>query len=561
MTFANNKTPGHSSNCAAMFRAARVTTSRGFSTRRTRRRLLSLHRAVVMSPWIFIVVAVCQAASTAADAVPELCNLIDQPMYCRCDVADPSEDVTDVRCYIGRKLTPDHVVFRAFKRQTGVTALEFTAFGGDYHLDFVPRHALHHTPQIERLKISQAELGDLKHLSFHNLSRLAVLSLDSNEITGLDVEAIAHLPRLKRLELGDNKLRRLRAGSLTDLPSLTHLFLERNQLEVVDDGAFEDLNSVRELDLSDNLIEELSEASFRGLSRVRRLDLFRNRLQRLSSRVFSGMPEVAELDLKYNNISEVDPQAFDGLPQLTVLYLSYNRLRVLPAHMFRGAPNLVSVDLSQNQLLTITWRTVQDLAKIGAQSFDMSLTGNKFSCDCRLAWILHLENATGNAKFRRELRHIKCDFETPSVAASNATSSKVVRLSIKQLGCPEDYERPALGDHQQTTPPSAHHLDHDDNDELIDYDDAGSATEAEHLDKIPLRPHPSRDWSGEDKRSSVRNDAEVILNQRKAVEKDSAASSAGVNSDVAASKGERRAAVSVASVVALTCAVALSCCS
>lgn len=524
--------------------------------------MLSLHCPVVMSPWIFVAVTACLAASATADAVPELCNLIDQPMYCRCDVADPTEDVTDVRCYVGRKLAPDDLVFRAFERQPGVTALEFTAFGGDYHLDFVPKRALHHTPQLERLKISQAELGDLKRLSFHNLSRLAVLSLDSNEITGLDVEAIAHLPRLKRLELGDNKLKRLRAGSLKDLPSLTHLFLERNQLAVVEDGAFEDLNAVRELDLSDNLIEELTENSFRGLSRVRRLDLFRNGLRRLSSRVFSGMPEVAELDLKYNNISEVDSQAFDGLPQLTVLYMSYNRLRVLPAHMFRGAPNLVSVDLSQNQLLTITWRTVQDLAKIGAQSFDMSLTGNMFSCDCRLAWILHLENFTGNAKFRRELRHVKCDFETPSAAAANVTSSKVVRLSAKQLGCPEDYERPSLGDRLQTTPPSAHLLDHDNNDDLFDYEGDDSHTQAAPLDKIPLRPQPSRDWSAEDTRFSVRNDVEVILNQRKAVEKDSAASSTGVNSDVAASKSERRTTVSAASLaVALTWAVARSSCS
>lgn len=510
-------------------------------------------------------VALWLAASATANPVPELCNLIDQPMYCRCDAGDATEDVTNVRCYVGRKLPPDHVVFRAFERQPGVTSLEFTAFGGDYHLDFVPKRALHLTPQIERLKISQAELGDLKHLSFHNLSRLAVLSLDSNEITGLDFEAIAHLPRLKRLELGDNKLKRLRAGSLKDLPSLTHLFLERNQLEVVEDGSFEDLNALRELDLSDNLIEELTEDSFRGLSRVRRLDLFRNKLQRLSSRVFSGMPEVAELDLKYNNISEVEPQAFDGLPQLTVLYLSNNRLRVLPAHMFRGAPNLVSVDLSQNQLLTITWRTVQDLAKIDAQSFDMSLTGNKFSCDCRLVWILHLENATENAKFRRELRHVKCDFETSSAVAANVTSSKVVRLSAKQLGCPEDYERPAVGDRQQTAvvgtkPPSE--LDHDNNDDFSDYDEAGSATEAEHVDKNAFRSQPSRDWPREDAPSSARNDVEVILNQRKAVEKDSAASSTGMNSNVVASKSERRAPVSAASLaVALTCAVALSCCS
>ncbi|KAH8023524.1 hypothetical protein HPB51_014773 [Rhipicephalus microplus] len=287
------------------------------------------------------------------DLVPDLCHLIDQPMYCRCDTGDEDE-VAEVTCYVGRKLPMDHIVFQSFEQQPSVVSVAFTAFGSEYKLDFVPTLALLHMPQIERVKISQAELGDVKPHAFHNLSRIAVLSLDSNEITSLDADAIADLPRLKKLELADNKLRRLRAGSLKNLPSLTHLFLERNRLELVDDGAFEDLGALRELELSDNAIQKLSEQSFRGLERVARLDLFRNKLTRLEARVFSAMPQLAELDLKYNELSEVDPLAFEGLPQLTVLYMSYNRLRVLPAHMFRGAPNLVSVDLSQNQLLTLT---------------------------------------------------------------------------------------------------------------------------------------------------------------------------------------------------------------
>ncbi|KAH8023503.1 hypothetical protein HPB51_014752 [Rhipicephalus microplus] len=346
--------------------------------------LASPFNFTVMYSQISLLAAACLTAFSAYavpdELVPDLCNFIDQPMYCRCDTADLTEEVTDVTCYVVRKLQPDHIVFDSLKRQPTITALAFNAFGGDYRLEFVPTQALRHLRNLERLKVSQAKLGDLKTHSFHNLSRLVVLSLDSNEITSLDTTSIVDLPRLKKLELADNKLRRLRAGSLKNLPALTQLFLERNQLELVDDGAFEDLRALRELELSDNAIQKLSEQSFRGLERVARLDLFRNKLTRLEARAFSAMPQLAELDLKYNELSEVDPLAFEGLPQLTVLYMSYNRLRVLPAHMFRGAPNLVSVDLSQNQLLTLTWRTVQDLAKIDAESFDMSLTGiRKFS--------------------------------------------------------------------------------------------------------------------------------------------------------------------------------------
>lgn len=363
-------------------------------------------------------------------------------MYCRCDGEDYADDATDVSCYITRPLTADHVVFKSFQNHLSLVSLAFNAFDLKHKLSFVPSDALKHCSQLERLKFTQSDLGALKSRSFYNLSRLALLSLDSNAITELEPESIASMPRLKRLELGDNKLTKIPAGALRDLPTLTQVFLERNDIRSIEDGAFADLHNVRELDLSDNAIESLSERTFEGLSRVVRLDLFRNKVRRLESRTFSALPALIELDLKYNGVTEVDPLAFDGLPQLSVLYLSYNRLRILPAHMFRGAPNLVTVDLSQNQLLTLTWRSVQDLSKIQSESFDMSLTGNEFMCDCRLAWMLHLENATRNEKFRRELRHVKCSFEqTPGNMSS---STKVARLGLRQLGCSEDYAPPDL---------------------------------------------------------------------------------------------------------------------
>lgn len=327
--------------------------------------------------WYLLLVFVSLSTTTAVptELVPNLCKLIDQPLFCRCDAEDITEDATDVTCYVLRDVTEDHVVFKAFQKHPSVVSIEFNTFGQDHKLHFVPSEALQHTPLLERLKFVQADLGILKSHSFFNLSKLAALSLDSNEIADMEKESIAYLPRLKKLELADNKLKKLRARAISHLPALTHMFLERNQIDTIEDLAFAGLGNVKELDLSDNIIERLNEKTFRGLNRVIRLDMFRNKLQRLDARVFSGMPMLVELDLKYNQISEVDPLAFDGVPHLTILYLSFNHLRVLPAHMFMGAPNLVTIDLSQNELLTLTWRTVQDLRKIGAESFDMSLTG------------------------------------------------------------------------------------------------------------------------------------------------------------------------------------------
>uniref|UniRef100_V5GL83 Putative connectin n=2 Tax=Ixodes ricinus TaxID=34613 RepID=V5GL83_IXORI len=466
---------------------------------------------------IFLTATFQAGASQAEDLVPNLCNLIDQALYCRCDTDDITDDATEVTCYVVKDIAEDDIVFKALAKQPSIVSIVFSSLSEDHHLKFVPSDVLPHAPVLERLKFSQAELGVLKTHAFYNLTKLAVLSLDSNEITELETDCISHLPRLKKLELADNKLKKMPALALSHLPSLTHLFLERNKMTVIEDFAFAGLVKVKELDLSDNSVEVLTEHSFKGLSRVLRLDMFRNKLKRLEARVFGGLSSLVELDLKYNEISEVDSLAFDGLPHLTIVYLSFNRLRVLPAQMFMGAPNLVTVDLSQNQLVTLTWRTVQDLRKIDAESFDMSLTGNKFSCDCRLVWMLHLENATRNDKLRRELRHVKCDFQ----ASGNLSSSKVSRLSASQLGCPADYARPEFRSasaiaHATTRkasarpPPTAAGKG---NKEAAD--ESGNRINDGASPDPDIDPDEKNKAGNDDDAQLTKNDIEVVLNQRK----------------------------------------------
>lgn len=371
----------------------------------------------------------------ASTSVPNLCHLSPQePMYCRCESEHFEAEVTGVTCLVGKPLTGDHVVFQSLRRQKSLTSVTFTVYGQDYRLDFVPTETLKQLGQLDRLTFTECNLGVLPTKAFYKLSALSLLQLEGNEILDLQKDAIAHLPRLEKLEMGDNKLRRVGADWFSRLPALGALFLGKNQIEVVEDMAFAELGALQELELGDNLIVELSNRTFKGLSHLKRLDLFRNKLVRLEARVFSGMPLLEELDLKLNQISVVDPLAFDGLARLRVIFLASNQLRILPADMFVGAPNLAWVDLSQNQLLTLTWRTIHNLKQLeDGEDFEMSVTGNRFTCDCRLSWMLKLENLTKSEKFRRELRHVKCDFGDPERG-----SSKVTRLSLEDLGC-SDY--------------------------------------------------------------------------------------------------------------------------
>uniref|UniRef100_A0A1E1XPW1 Putative secreted protein n=1 Tax=Amblyomma sculptum TaxID=1581419 RepID=A0A1E1XPW1_AMBSC len=358
-------------------------------------------------------------------------------MYCRCTSEYFEADATGVVCYVGKPLTGSHAVFQALRRQKALTSVTFTVYGQDYRLDFVPTEPLRQLGRLERLRFMECNLGVLHSRAFYKLSTLTLLQLEDNDIIDLQKDAIAHLPRLEKLEMGENQLRHVKAGWFSRLPSLTELFLGKNKIEYIEDLAFSELGALKELELGDNVIHEVTNRTFKGLAQLIRLDLYRNKLKRLDAGIFASMPLLEDLDLKLNEISVVDPLAFDGLARLRVIFLTKNQLRILPADMFVGAPNLISVDLSDNHLLTLTWRTVHNLKFMETgEDFEMTFTGNKLTCDCRLAWILRLENRTESERFRRELRHVKCDFSDPERGSSKV--STVTRLTLEDLGCPEE---------------------------------------------------------------------------------------------------------------------------
>ncbi|KAG0443416.1 hypothetical protein HPB47_014950 [Ixodes persulcatus] len=140
---------------------------------------------------------------------------------------------------------------------------------------------------------------------------------------------------------------------------------------------------------------------------------------------------------------------------------------------------------------------------------------NKFSCDCRLVWMLHLENATRNDKLRRELRHVKCDFQ------ASGNSSKVSRLSASQLGCPADYAKPefrsAAAIAQPTTrkasarpPPTAAGKG---NKEAAD--ESGNRINDGASPDPDIDPDEKNKAGNDDDPQRTKNDIEVVLNQRK----------------------------------------------
>ncbi|CAN8013120.1 unnamed protein product, partial [Ixodes persulcatus] len=134
-----------------------------------------------------------------------------------------------------------------------------------------------------------------------------------------------------------------------------------------------------------------------------------------------------------------------------------------------------------------------------------------FSCDCRLAWVLHLENATRSDKFRRELRHVKCDFK----AQGNLSSSKVSRLSTSQLGCSEDYAKPSFGTASRgKVPPRRPSVE--DKGRRGDDDEGNKIVEE---DVVSNGPDTVTENERDRDAQSMENDVEVVLSQQKALRK------------------------------------------
>ncbi|XP_057704707.1 leucine-rich glioma-inactivated protein 1-like [Corythoichthys intestinalis] len=94
-----------------------------------------------------------------------------------------------------------------------------------------------------------------------------------------------------------------------------------------------------------------------------------NNLESLDEDAFLGLPHLEYLFIENNQIHSLSPYAFRGLKTLTHLSLAYNNLESLPRDLFKGLEALTKVDLR----------------------------GNRFTCDCKLKWLvewIYSTNAT-----------------------------------------------------------------------------------------------------------------------------------------------------------------------
>lgn len=244
----------------------------------------------------------------------------------------------------------------------------------------VDEKIFHFFPYIEKVFLGGNLIGELPKTLFHNLEFLKTVDLTFNNVTSVE-GLFQNNPKIKYLFLAINSISDI-SNSFHGLIALKKLNLSRNFIEYIDHRSFMGLEKLRFVDLSHNKIKVIESNSFSGLPKLKVLDLSFNVLENLNKSV-QNLSFLKTLRLDSTNLQDVSCEEFIGLTRLSTLSLQDNRITSLNG-CFGKLYRLNSLNISANGLKTLSRDTFPE----EMNSFDLSLSKNKWECDCRLTWIL-----------------------------------------------------------------------------------------------------------------------------------------------------------------------------
>lgn len=296
-------------------------------------------------------------------------------------------------------------------------------------------------PRAYSLDLSSSALKIIRSGPFLRSKSLQELVLKNNDIADIEEGALA-LPDLRRLDLSYNRLQRLDGAVFRSITKLEFLNLANNNFMSFGKLTFHPLRDLREVILNNNNIgpalrdTDLFDRDGFGLTnKIQKVSISGVGLGRVHDNFFVDAYDIRELivanndlaelfeipftleylDVSDNPIREISGEDFADLTALKVLKMNNISIGSVPAHAFAPMRALVRLDLERNlnltqfsalafgrevledaddftleelslkscRLRTLDQRLQTPLGRLSR----LDLQGNRWHCDCRLAWI------------------------------------------------------------------------------------------------------------------------------------------------------------------------------
>lgn len=256
------------------------------------------------------------------------------------------------------------------------------------------------------LDLSYNMLTSLPEKIFSGLSILSTLNLEMNRLQDLHPDVFVSTPHLDSLSLGYNTAlgkSLMKSGDILTVAlqrNLSYLALNNMSIEKLPNDLFTEATHLRHLSLADNPMQfvDLFPASLETLI-LSGIDI-----KVILPGDFISYPRLKKLELnRLIHLKIVQENAFEGLKSLEVLTME----NCIQLHEFAerafGGPESVAVplkrlSLSRNGLHTLSSKALLPLEPTLEY---LSLQGNPWRCDCKLAWIRQINFSLESTEYLR----------------------------------------------------------------------------------------------------------------------------------------------------------------
>ena len=231
-----------------------------------------------------------------------------------------------------------------------------------------------HLKNLETVKLDNSSSSS----SRVQLYRLSTLSLDlslNSDIEEIDEQLFAGFTSLQKLDLSDSNIGFIHENSFRDLVQLRVLRLDGNRrlrmlndlyfrtlkrvdtfsisrtsLNFIDPLAFSSFTNLIRINLKENNLSEILDYTFRSMDLLETLDLSDTGIRKIHSYGFYGLKSLKEIYLNGNKLVELFPFTFADLINLECLFLSDSSVEILHDNLFHRMYNLKYVSLSNNNI-------------------------------------------------------------------------------------------------------------------------------------------------------------------------------------------------------------------